>query len=95
VGLQRWLDIDTCASLFDTDSDLVHTIPVLRHPVFVDGANYNGTPSISRTPFLRQQVLDHFSKEAEELRDALFIPLGPVVNETFTVVGPTGRAGQK
>jgi hypothetical protein len=83
IGLQRWLGIDSCESLFGADSHMVHTTSVLRHPVFLDSANYNGTPGILRTPFLQQQVLDHFSKEAEQLRKALFVPLGPVVNETL------------
>lgn len=83
VGLQRRLGINTCESLFGIDSHLVHTTSVLRHPVFVDGANYNGKPGILRTPFLQQQVLDHFAKEAAQLREALYIPLGPVVNETL------------
>ena len=90
VGLQRWLGIDTCESLFGIDSHLVHTTSVLRHPVFVDGANYNGKPSILRTPFLQQQVVDHFSKEATQLRNALYIPLGPVVNETLLWLAQQG-----
>ena len=78
VGLQRWLGIASCASLFHEHAHLMHVTGVLRQPIFVDGKNYNGaSPNMLTTPLLRQQMLDYFAPEAAALKDALFVPMGP------------------
>jgi len=80
VGLQRWLGIASCASLFGADSHLMHVTAVLRHPVFVDFRNYNGAaPNMLTTPLLQTQLLEHFAPEAAQLPDAVYVPLGPKV----------------
>lgn len=81
IGMQRWLGIASCATLFDQDAHLVQISAILRHPVFVDGKNYSGTPGMARLPFLREAVLRYFSHEAAQLPDALYIPLGGSVAE--------------
>ena len=81
IGIQDWLGIAGCASVFDEDKHLIHTSSILRHPVFVNGANYNGTPNMTKTPSLKSLMLEHFAKEAAQFKDALFIPLGPVVSD--------------
>ncbi len=81
VGLQRWLGIDSCASLFGLDAGLMHVTGALRQPVFVDGINYNGaSPNMLTTPLLQSQLIDYFGQEAAQLRDAVFVPLGPKVS---------------
>jgi hypothetical protein len=77
VGLQRRLGIATCADLFGARRDLVHYTSALRHPVFVDGANYAGDAQIVTRPILRAQVETHLANEARALPDALWLPLGP------------------
>jgi len=80
VGLQRWLGIASCASLFDADAHLMHVTAVLRHPVFVADKNYNGaSPNMLTTPLLQAQMLDYFAREAQGLPDAVYVPLGPKV----------------
>jgi hypothetical protein len=80
VGLQRWLGIASCASLFDTDAHLMQVTAALRHPVFVDERNYNGAaPNMLTTPLLQAQLLDYFAPEARLLPDAVYVPLGPKV----------------
>lgn len=81
IGLHRWLGVASCEELFGAAAHLVQTTSILRHPVFVDGANYNGTPSMVRTPFLQQQIDGHFAAEAKSLDNAVFVPLGPKVSE--------------
>jgi hypothetical protein len=76
VGLQSVLRISTCASLFGDAADLVQTTSVLRNPVFLRGGNYNGTPSMLKTPLLRAQLLDHFGQDVRHWNDAIFVPLG-------------------
>ncbi|MET0981617.1 MAG: hypothetical protein ABWY02_05920 [Telluria sp.] len=81
IGMQRWLGIASCATLFDQDAHLVQISAILRHPVFVDGRNYSGTPGMTRLPFLREAVLRYFAHEAAQLPDALYIPMGGSVAE--------------
>ena len=80
VGLQRWLGIASCASLFGEHAHLMHVTAVLRHPVFVNEKNYNGaSPNMLTTPLLQAQLLDYFAAEAGALPDAVYVPLGPKV----------------
>lgn len=81
IGVQRWLGIASCASLFDDDADLVHIGAILRHPIFFDGKNYSGTPAMPRHAFLRDETLRYFAHEAALLPDALYIPMGASVSE--------------
>jgi hypothetical protein len=86
VGLQRWLGIASCASLFGADAHLMHVTGALRQPIFVKGANkakinYSGAnPNMLTTPLLQAQLLDYFGQEAGQMPDAVFVPLGPKVS---------------
>jgi hypothetical protein len=81
IGVQRWLGIESCATMFGDHAHLVQVTSILRHPVFVNGKNYSGAPNMTRTPCLQQQIHDWFAHEAGELRQALFIPMGSTVSE--------------
>jgi hypothetical protein len=81
VKVQRWLGITGCASLFGEHAELVHVTGILRHAIFVNGKNYNGSPNMVRTPFLREHLLRHFAQEAALLPDALYIPMGSSAGE--------------
>jgi len=81
IGMGRWLGIDSCATLFDVDADLVHIGAILRHPVFDGEKNYSGSPGMAKVAFLREQVLRYFAEEAAALPDALYIPMGASVAE--------------
>ena len=81
IGVQRWLGIASCATLFDVDAPLVQVSAILRHPVFVDGKNYSGTPAMPRQAFLREEMLRYFAHEAAMLPDAVYIPMGASVSE--------------
>lgn len=90
VGLQSALRISTCASLFGDAADLVQTTSVLRNPVFLRGGNYNGTPSMMTTPFLRAQLLDHFGQDVKNWGDAVFVPLGHRTAEALEFLAGEG-----
>ncbi|QOY95628.1 hypothetical protein IM543_07205 [Massilia sp. UMI-21] len=83
IGVQRWLGIASCATVFDQDAGLVQVSAILRHPVFVDGKNYSGSPSPLKNGFLREMVARWFAHEARQLPDALYIPMGASVGETL------------
>jgi len=91
VGLQRWLGIASCATLFGIDAHLMHVTAALRHPVFVNGVNYNGAnPNMVTTPLLQSQLLDYFAAEAAQLPDAVFVPLGPKVGQALSWLARRG-----
>jgi hypothetical protein len=81
IGLHQWLELSSCDALFGSASHLVQTTSIQQHPVFVDGQNYNGTPNMVRSPFLRAQIEAHFAAEAKAFNNAVFVPLGPKVSE--------------
>lgn len=91
VGLQRWLGIASCATLWHADARLMHVTAVLRHAIFVDGKNYNGAnPNMIATPLLQGQMLDHFAHEAALLPDAVYVPLGPKVGQALSWLAARG-----
>lgn len=90
VGINRWLGIQTCESLFSSDADLVQTTSVLRNAVFVNDENYNGTPNMLRHPLLRKHLLTHFGEDARALPNAVFVPLGDKVAEALRFVSDHG-----
>jgi len=91
VGIQRWLGIASCATLWSADAQLMHVTAVLRHAIFVDGKNYNGaSPGMVATPLLQAQMLDHFAQEAAALPDAVYIPLGPKVGQALSWLARRG-----
>jgi hypothetical protein len=81
--IQTWLGIRSCSALFSEAADLVQTTSALRHPVFVDGENYNGTPSMTGHPLLQRMLLECFAEETKGLRNAIYVPLGPKVSEAM------------
>lgn len=83
LGLQGWLGIDSCEQLFGCHSHLVHYTSALRYPVFVNGKDYNGAPSVLKQPKLRRQVETSLTEEVRALPDNLYLPLGPRVEEVF------------
>jgi hypothetical protein len=78
IGLNSWLGLQSCASLWLGDNDLVHFTSALRFPVFVDGRNYSGQPSITSIPLLRKFLTECLSEEASILSRAVWVPLGPL-----------------
>lgn len=76
IGLNAWLGIGSCASLFSEHQAMAHHTSVLRYPVFKNGTNYSGQPPIEQIPFLQSQVDRWFRQELAQLPESIFIPLG-------------------
>jgi hypothetical protein len=83
IGLNVWLGIDSCISLFSEHRSMAHHTSVLRYPVFKGSQNYGGQPAIRRVPFLMAQVDRWFAKELAQLPDSIFIPLGTQAQDIF------------
>lgn len=91
IGLQRWLGIASCATLFGEHAHLMHVTGALRQAVFVDGTNYNGaSPNMVTTPLLQAQLLAYFGQEAALMREAVFVPLGPKVGQALSWLAHRG-----
>ncbi len=85
VGLPQRLGLRSAEELFGVASNMLQTASVLQNPVFLtDGSNYNGTPSMTRTDVLKEQMMRGFAKSASALKHAYFLPLGPKVSEAMT-----------
>ena len=80
IGVAQLLDLDSTAALWGSASHLAHFTSALRYPVFVDGKNYSGAPSMTRVPVLRS-LLD--TCLVAEMRQLLYVPLGPKVGEAL------------
>lgn len=91
IGVAELLDLKSTADLWGSASGLVHFTSALRYPVFVDGKNYSGAPSMTRVPILRRQLETCLVTEMQQLPDALYVPLGPKVSEALEWAAP--RAG--
>ncbi len=94
IGLPKKLGIDRAEDFFGSAAHRVHYTSALRYPVFKSGMNYSGTPSMVRTPLLRKQLETYLAEEAAELRQAIFVPLGPKVEEALSLFVETGVLGE-
>ena len=92
IGLHEWLEVPSCAILFGTRPDLLHSTSLLRHPVSRNGDNYSGTPAPIGHPFLRGQIEQYFAQEAAEFARAIFVPLGPAVADGLRWLASAGGA---
>ncbi|QDM15478.1 hypothetical protein [Tardiphaga sp. vice278] len=86
VGVGKALGLASTASLWAKDAGRVHFTSALRYPVFVDGENFSGAPSMLTVPLLWAQVMQWFLTEMAALPNAVFIPLGPKVTEAVEAV---------
>lgn len=91
IGLPQRFGLRSADELFGVASNLLQTASALQNPVFLaDGGNYNGTPSMTRTEVLKDQLMSGFAKSASLLNRAYFLPLGPKVSEAMTFLVARG-----
>ncbi|WKG04629.1 hypothetical protein [Mycolicibacterium sp. HK-90] len=94
IGINGLLGLPSAASLWEGDGHLVYFTSALRFPVFVDGKNYSGAPSMFTTPMLREQLLTGFATEAATIPKAIFVPLGPTVGQALQFVAEASMIDQ-
>ena len=88
IGVAYRLGLGSTAELWEEASDLVQFTSALRYPVFVDGKNYSGQPSMLRQSQLRGQLERWMGEEMRTLPGAIYVPLGPKVGEALAWLGP-------
>lgn len=86
IGVNRALDITSTADFWKEDSRHAHFTSALRYPVFVNGENFSGTPSMLSTPILYKHLMQWFAAEVAAIPNAIFVPLGPKVTEAVNAV---------
>ncbi len=92
IGVPQRLGLRSAAELFGPASDLLQSASALQNPVFLtDGSNYNGTPNMTRTDILKDQLLSGFATSARSLNRAYFLPLGPKVSEAMMLLTAEGH----
>lgn len=89
-GVHTWLGLADSSELFGSARELVQTTSLLRYPVFKGGEKYEGNPSMTRNKWLRNQLMAHFVKEVQQLPDAVFLSLGPKVQEVMNTLVTEG-----
>lgn len=78
VGLNAYLGINSCASLFGEHRDWLQSLSAIVFPTFVDGKNYGGSsPTLTRHPRLCDLMTSHLVPMLDTLQDAVIVPLGP------------------
>lgn len=90
IMLAPKLGLTSCSALFGSDAGLVHYTSALRYPVYVDGKNYSGNPSIARHPMLTRLVGEYLAAEVRSLPDAVWIPLGPAPTLALKMLAERG-----
>ena len=91
TGLIKYLDelkindilkIKSCESLFNKDSNYLHTTSLVKYPVFHKGKNYSGA-NILKKKILLDFIEKRFLGELKILKNSIIIPLGNTVSSTI------------
>ena len=91
INVPRLLGIDGCSTLWEGNADLVHFTSVVRYPLFLDGANWSGTPDLLRTEPIRGWFETYAPSEFRQLTSALLIPLGDAVSRALHHLADLGH----
>lgn len=82
-GFDQWLALSDSSDLFSSSKHLVQSTSLLRYPVFIDDDDYRGSPDMTKNPLLRRYLLENFVAEVDQLKDAIFVGLGPKVQKVL------------
>jgi hypothetical protein len=80
LELHKYLLLHSCEDLFGNRDDLLHTVSLIKYPVFQHGRNYTGhQPPIQKSPFLMELAQETISTDLLPLDKPLIIALGKAV----------------
>ncbi|RDI14423.1 hypothetical protein [Flavobacterium sp. AG291] len=84
LELNKKLNIQTTAQLFDEYNSIIHSTSIIKYPTFNKGKNYKGgTPSPIKTEILINFIKTHFVPEINNFENKLIIPLGTCVSKVI------------
>lgn len=78
-GVHQWLGLTDSKDLFGSAASLVHYTSLLRYPVFNGDEDYRGNPDMLSQRTLDRFLRENFVQEVNQLKDAVFLSLGPAV----------------
>jgi hypothetical protein len=76
LGVASLVGVHSCEDLWEDGAKLAHFTSLIRYPVFVDGANWSGSPDPVRHPVLRRWMEAWTGRELRSLKPAILVPLG-------------------
>lgn len=84
IGIPQALGIPASASLYAERADLLQTSAVVRHPVFIDGADWTGhTPPVRTNPLLTRYLWEVMLPELRAVPTAIIISLGKCASDAL------------
>jgi hypothetical protein len=91
-GIDRWLGLNSGASLFSEGWRFVQTTSLIQFPTFLRGKNYEGkNPPALKHDFLRRVVYERLVPELQSISDALLVPLGGTVEAVIRKLYAEGQ----
>lgn len=82
LRLPEHLGIPSSGALFHHDSRFLHTVSLIRYPVFTKGKNYTGhQPLIGKSPMLSKWAEDTVKRDLVMPQEPLIIPLGTAAGD--------------
>ena len=95
IGVSELLGLESTSLLWGQASNVVQFTSALRYPVFVDGKNYSGQPSMLSVPALGAQLERWMGAELRALPNAIYVPLGPKVGDALAWLAPRVGVAEK
>lgn len=85
IGLPAALGIPSSAALYAERRDLLQTSAVVRHPVFVGGADWTGhAPQVRASSLLRRYLWEGLLPELRAVPEALVVSLGTCASDALS-----------
>ena len=84
IGIPQALGIPASAALYAERSDLLQTSAVVRHPVFINGADWTGhTPPVRSNPLLQHYLWEVMLPELRAVPTAIIVSLGKCASDAL------------
>lgn len=91
IGIPQALGIPASAALYAERADLLQTSAVVRHPVFIGGADWTGhTPPVRSNPLLRRYLWEVMLPELRAVPGALIVSLGKCASDALDMLVAAG-----
>ncbi|RDV23913.1 hypothetical protein DXV75_16730 [Alteromonas aestuariivivens] len=96
VGISHYLGISSCASLFTTNSKLLHSTSVFRYPTLHKGVPISSAKPGLTNSFLKHMIDTYLKSECEQFgSEVLYLPLGQGVADILLYLADEGVIGRQ
>jgi len=97
LDLPAYIDVASSEELFQEEQKKLHTVSILRYPVFYRMRNYTGSsPQLLSSAFLADWARESIMQELEQLTEQpLIIPLGKAVESVLASLVEAGRIARE